>query len=141
MRFPIAGKNYLRQCGLNGLEVVAPGRNTGFCMIVTGREGSRLWACPESHEFVYYWEVVRKIQASTLYMKEVIISPLAVFVGEGYLQHLGPEGNGSHRQRYCVYFILRVVQPKETRVCVRELFGGRGCQWSGLGSSKGDGNV
>lgn len=65
-------------------KVVVPGRSPSFFMIVTGSEGSSLWAYTGSHEFVYYPAVVKKTLTSTLYTKEVIITLLSLFVGHGY---------------------------------------------------------
>lgn len=81
----ITRKNCLRQYGDNDLEVVAPGRSPDLFMIVTGREVSSLRACTGSHEFSYYQEVVEEIRASTLYMKEVKIPSLSMFLDHGYL--------------------------------------------------------
>lgn len=88
-----------RQCSHNDFEFVAPSRNPGFFRIVTGREGISHWACPGSHQFVYYPTVVEKTMASRQYMVVVIIPPQSLFVGHGYLQHMGRVWNGCHSLR------------------------------------------
>lgn len=46
----------------------------------------------------------------TLYMKAVIISPLAASVDHRYQQHRGREYNESHRLGYQVYFVPKDLQ-------------------------------
>lgn len=95
----------LRQCGHGDFGIVAPCINPGFVMIVTGREGSSLHACPGSYQFVYYQTVVKLLLANTLYMEDVIVPPLSVFFDNGYLQHRGLKWNGSYKQSSEVYFV------------------------------------
>lgn len=51
--FLITRNNCCRQCVHVDFEIVAPCRIPGLVMLVSGREGSSPWDCPESHEFVY----------------------------------------------------------------------------------------
>lgn len=78
--------DYLRRCGHNDFVVEVPGRNPIFLMIVTRREGSSLWACPGSSQFLYYSPVMQKTLKSTLYIVEISIQPLLMAVGHRYLQ-------------------------------------------------------
>lgn len=60
-------------------------------MLVIQRERSRLWACPEFYELIYYLAVVKVTLASILYIKEMVIPPLSLFVGHWYLRHQDTE--------------------------------------------------
>lgn len=102
----------LQKRGRKGFEVLAPRRNPRFCMMLTWREGSSIWACPGAHAFVYCPAMMKKLE-STLCMEEVICLPLSVFVGHGYLQYGSPDCNGSHRLGYQVHFIPSDVQLKD----------------------------
>lgn len=55
--------------------------------------------------------------AITMYMNDVILSPLSVFVGHEYLYHGGLELNRSHQIRYFVYFISNELQTKGAKAC------------------------
>lgn len=84
-RFLIPGLDCLLKCSHNDSEVVGPGRTPGFFIIFTGRKGSRLWAYPRPHAFLYYPEKVKRTITSTFCMEKVIVPPPSVFVGHGYL--------------------------------------------------------
>lgn len=112
-RFFTTGQNCRLQRDHKAFEVVAPGWNPGFFMIMTGREGSRLWTYPGSYVLLYYPAAVKTLLTSTLYMEQVSILPLSVFVGLWYLLHWGPERSGSNRLMYHVYFIPSSIQLKK----------------------------
>lgn len=88
-RLLITGMDCLQQCGHGNIEAVTACRNPGFSMAVTGRKSSTLWECSISHAFEYYPAVRKKNLGSTLYIEEMKIAPLSVFVGHGYLQQGG----------------------------------------------------
>lgn len=75
----------MRQCCNNDFEVMMLDGDLGLFMMVTGRESSSPWACPESHASVYYHAGMKTKPASTLYMKRVIVLPVSVLVGDEYL--------------------------------------------------------
>lgn len=76
------------------------------------------WASPSCKRFVYYFTAVEMTHTSTLYIKQVIIPPLSVFVGRRYLQHEGLESNGTHRLMNQLYFILNDLHMKDTTAFV-----------------------
>lgn len=53
----ITGMDCLRKCGHKDFEVVEPGRNPHFVIIVTERDRISIWAWTRFHAFVYYPEV------------------------------------------------------------------------------------
>lgn len=81
----ITGNHCMQQCYQNHFEAAALVRNLGFFMILTRKEGSGLRACPRPHESVYHRTAVREKLQGTPYVKQVIILPLLVFYGHGYL--------------------------------------------------------
>lgn len=91
------GKYCLWECRHNKFEVVAPGTNSGFFIILNGKGCRSLWAYQGAHEIVYYRVVVKKILASIPYTEEKIRPPLSVLVGLEYLQHGSLEWYVSHR--------------------------------------------
>lgn len=113
-RFLMTRMDWLRHCGQNDFGVVAPGKNLGFFMTLTGIDGSSPWAGPGSHAIWYYYAVREKKLASTLRTEEVIISPWSEFVDYWYWQHGIPEWNWFHRLGYHVYFNLCDMQLRET---------------------------
>lgn len=112
--FLIAGINCLGQYGHSEFEIFAPGRNLRFFIIVTVRELSGLWACPESHAFFYHTAVVKRTLASALYMEGMIIPRLSVFSGHECFQQGSLAWSETLRLTYHVYDIPSDVQLNDT---------------------------
>lgn len=81
----------LRQCVHNYFAVVAYGRNPGFFMLLTMKEGSSFSACPGSHAFVYIRVVMKRKLTSTLYIER---SGNSTAIIAGWLRMLAEQGTG-----------------------------------------------
>lgn len=55
--------------------------------MMIAKEGSSLWACPESQKCFYYPIGVRRLLTKTSYIQELRKVMLSVFLGHMYLQH------------------------------------------------------
>lgn len=108
----ITGMAYLRYCDHNGFEVLTACRNPSKFFLLTRKESSSLRLCARYHMFVYYSAAVKQTLASTLYMEVLIIIPLQVFFGRGYLPHGDTYWNKSRRWIYHVFFTTIDVQVK-----------------------------
>lgn len=87
-RFLTKDEDCRRRCDRKDFEAVLSGRNPWFFMMMTGKKRSGLLACPETNGVVHYLVTLKRTLASTFHIDQVIIPPLSVFVGHGYLQHV-----------------------------------------------------
>lgn len=67
------------------------GKWSSFSAILIGSEGVRLHLSRGLHHFVFYLEYMKESLVQKLTIEGIIISPVSVFIGRGYLQHPGAE--------------------------------------------------
>lgn len=102
IQFPDHGCRYLytpegamRQVGHQDFPVNAE-KGHGYFVITTSDKPRPLYVCESSHKFVFYTEEDRLLDmAHTLVLEKIIIPPNSVFIGHGYLQHAGAEGDNN----------------------------------------------
>lgn len=74
--FLLASESCRQTCGENVFEVFALSGNNGFFFIVTGKYGMHAWACPGSHELLYYSGAMKKALLSMVHTTKITIEAL-----------------------------------------------------------------
>lgn len=101
-RFLLSGEDVVDQCGHNDFAVKDT-LSPGYFVIVSGIRGASLMVCPGSQKYVRYNPGRRELIRRSLQMEEIMIPPLSMFIGHGYLQHAGAGWRGHHAVRYHTY--------------------------------------
>lgn len=102
--FLLTGEHIPPQVGHNDFDHTK-GDILGFFIMMTGREGSRLWVLDGSHKYITFSKPRRLKLAYCFRMKELLITPYSVFVGNGYVHYTGSGWILSANLRYHKYLL------------------------------------